>query len=92
MLGIYYLSMDVCQILFLRRCGGSIERARLYVDSQLGYGCELTMMETERRYTGNGKSSIHYHVVRLLMLYYGRAMKKIQANLLQRHKSKCRRR
>ena len=47
------------------RCNGSIERARLYVESQLGYGCELTMMETERRYTGNGKSSVHYHIVRV---------------------------
>ena len=47
------------------RCNGSIERARLYVDSQLGYGCELTMMETERRHTGNGKSSVHYHIVRV---------------------------
>ncbi|KAK8801339.1 hypothetical protein WA171_004485, partial [Blastocystis sp. BT1] len=46
----------------LFQCNGSIERARLYVDSQLGYGCELTMMETERRHTGNGKSSVHYHI------------------------------
>lgn len=47
------------------RFNGNIALAKLHIDSQLGVGCESTVMKTEKMQEYETKLPMHYHIVRV---------------------------